>query len=54
MSRNEYIGVGAIVALFIGLLLVLVWSFGGGSPSSKAAEDSFFVQQRMKNIEKGR
>ncbi len=54
MSAGEKLGLGALVLVFILFAALLFFTFrpplGGGSG---VAEDSLFVQQRVKNVNKG-
>ena len=54
MTLREKIGLAAVVGLFIVLGLLLV-KFGEGEKGGvRPAKDSYFVRQRMINLEKGK
>ncbi len=50
MTRREKIGLAVLVALF-GLLGIMLLKSQGGT--EHAAKDSYFVRQRIINLEKG-
>lgn len=50
MTKSEKIGLGALVALFALLVVLVVQSCRG---PSHPAKDSVIIQQRMINIQKG-
>ncbi len=55
MTKGQMQGVAGIVAFFLVLFTVLALTFKpkGDKPAGSAA-DSYFVQQRIKNLEKSK
>lgn len=52
MTTRDKIGIGMIIALFAVLILGILWTVRPYSDKIHAPEDSIFIQQRMRNLEK--
>ena len=54
MSRRDKIGLALLVVTFVLFVIALAWTVRPYSDTVRSPEESIFVQQRMKNIEKSR
>ena len=52
MSKKDKIGLAVIVGLMVALLTAFALTLRPPQGNAKGPEDSVFVKQRMKNIEK--
>jgi hypothetical protein len=53
MTRRDKIGIAGLIALFVTFTAALVWTAQPRVESHDPSE-SFFVQQRIRNLEKSR
>jgi len=53
MTKRDRIGVAILIALFVLLILTIVFISKPAGPAIRP-EESVFVQQRIKNLEKSR
>jgi hypothetical protein len=51
MSTKNKVGLGILIALMVAFCLVLVWTIKGFGNKTGSAEDSVFVQQRIKILQ---
>ena len=54
MAKKDLLGIAFISLLFVVLLTLLALIIRPGARPGGTAEDSIFVQQRIKNIEKSK
>ncbi|MCC6487192.1 MAG: hypothetical protein IT364_06800 [Candidatus Hydrogenedentes bacterium] len=57
MTRRDMMGVIVLIALFVVLTVVVIFTTRPkGDPAKKSVEpeDSFFVQQRIRNLQKSK
>jgi len=53
MNKKQIVGIVVIIAFFLVSIAVLVMTFQPkGNKQGGTVEDSYFVQQRIKNLEK--
>lgn len=54
LSRRDRVGVFVLILLFVVFVLIMIWRAHPPFGSAKSPEDSVFVQQRLKNLQKGK
>jgi hypothetical protein len=54
MSRDEKLGLGALILLFLLAFAILFYTVTPAGTNKGGAADSVIVQQRLKNLEKSR
>lgn len=52
MSQREMIGLGVIIALMLALMAALAFTYNTPTGGAKSPEESVFVQQRIRNLQK--
>jgi hypothetical protein len=52
MSQRDKIGLGVIIALMLALMAALALTLDPPTGNAKSPEESVFVQQRIKNLQK--
>ncbi len=52
MTTKDIVGLGILGAVFAVFILILVWTVRPHSNKSHSPEQSIFVQQRVKNLDK--
>jgi len=54
MSRNEKIGLGALIAIFVLFVAILIATVRPFSNTIRSPEKSVFVEQRLINLQKSK
>lgn len=54
MTRRDKVGLGVLIALFVFLIVTLVYTFRPFGNASRSPENSVFVEQRLINLHKGK